>query len=157
MFSWLGFQLDCHQKLFEFSSFYCRHYLLIWEPTFCNSFLHETFPLYIFHQDFFFNFRQNFPAATEDIRLEFDRPWVGQLCYQVFGKLELNWRMNPQQIDRFSWIFAKIWIWNRSKTFPLIQNNVLFTLNRTKCSSVLLLCVVRFNVNKTLVGQNQGK
>ena len=30
------------------------------------------------------------------------------------------------------------------------QNNVLFTLNRTKCSSVLLLCVVRFNGNKTL-------
>ena len=30
------------------------------------------------------------------------------------------------------------------------QTNVLFTLNRTKRSSVLLLCVVRFNVNKTL-------
>ena len=28
--------------------------------------------------------------------------------------------------------------------------NVLFTLNRTKRSSVLQLCVVRFNVNKTL-------
>ena len=30
-------------------------------------------------------------------------------------------------------------------------NNVLFTLNRTNRSSVLLLCVVRFNMNKTLV------
>ena len=32
-----------------------------------------------------------------------------------------------------------------------LEINILFTLNRTKCSSVLLLCVVRFNVNKTLV------
>ena len=31
-----------------------------------------------------------------------------------------------------------------------IQINVLFTLNRTTRSSVLLLCVVRFNVSKTL-------
>ena len=31
-----------------------------------------------------------------------------------------------------------------------IFTNVLFTLNRTTHSSVLLLCVVRFNVNKTL-------
>ena len=31
------------------------------------------------------------------------------------------------------------------------MNNVLFTLNRTTHSSVLLLCVVRFNVNKTLL------
>ena len=32
-----------------------------------------------------------------------------------------------------------------------IEYNVLFTLSRTTHSSVLLLCVVRFNVNKTLV------
>ena len=31
-----------------------------------------------------------------------------------------------------------------------VFNNVLFTLNRTTHSSVVLLCVVRFNVNKTL-------
>ena len=32
-----------------------------------------------------------------------------------------------------------------------VRNNVLFTLNRTTHSSKTLLCVVRFNVNKTLV------
>ena len=32
----------------------------------------------------------------------------------------------------------------------VLETNVLFTLNPTTHSSVLLLCVVRFNVNKTL-------
>ena len=33
----------------------------------------------------------------------------------------------------------------------VLEPNVLVTLNRITHSSVLLLCVVRFNVNKTLV------
>ena len=34
--------------------------------------------------------------------------------------------------------------------FALLTSNILITLNRTTHSSVLLLCVVQFNVNKTL-------
>ena len=45
-------------------------------------------------------------------------------------------------------------IYNSMPNFCRLHANVLFTLNRTTHSSVLLLCVVRFNVNKTLIEKN---
>ena len=40
--------------------------------------------------------------------------------------------------------------------FQYLIHNALFTLNRTTHNSVLLLCVVRINVNKTLLPTTYG-
>ena len=45
---------------------------------------------------------------------------------------------------------------NLNKSENFMTNNVLFKVNRTTHNSKTLLCVVRFNVNKTLLPQHQS-
>ena len=69
---------------------------------------------------------------------------------KINEKILLDW------INKNLWQY-RLWSFKSRDTklerlLPKNQHNVLFTLNPTTHSIVLLLCVVQFNVNKTLHG-----
>ena len=72
--------------------------------------------------------------------------WESGTCcsWIVWHVNELGWRFTVCQFWPFSFHETI------NKESRMIISNILFTLNRTTRSSVLLLCVVRFYVNKTL-------